>query len=391
MCEWFKNAGLGMFVHWGVYSILGRGEWVMQQEDIALDDYDKLIDQFQPDNFNADEWCQLACEAGAEYVILTTRHHDGVCLFDTKTTDRNTVARGAHRDFIREYADACRRHGLKVGFYYSLPDWSDPGFNGGLAGKDTPEYAHFIDNIYTQIRELLTNYGKVDVLWYDGAPNLNGKSGYDAETLRTEELAAMVRSLQPGIIFNNRSCQPGDFHTAEQVLTPPEDPNRLWEGCITFGNHWAWCPHDDHLSRKTVFRVLLSMTGVAFNGGHLLLNVGPDPSGRIPYEDQRAFREIGAWVKKNRESIKGMKNARISGATWGCAARKGDFVYLYVHWRHESGEIVIPHCTEKFYRGEILEDGKPVTLTYDNRNRLIVSGSPAGYLLPVIKLYTKDE
>jgi alpha-L-fucosidase len=147
MCEWFKNAGLGMFVHWGVYSILGRGEWVMQQEDIALDDYDKLIDQFQPDNFNADEWCQLACEAGAEYVILTTRHHDGVCLFDTKTTDRNTVARGAHRDFIREYADACRRHGLKVGFYYSLPDWSDPGFNGGLAGKDTPEYAHFIDNI----------------------------------------------------------------------------------------------------------------------------------------------------------------------------------------------------------------------------------------------------
>ncbi len=243
--KWFSEARFGMFIHWGIYSIPARGEWVMNVEQIPAGEYALFSDEFNPDRFNADEWVNLAKKAGMKYIVLTTRHHDGYSLFDSKVSDFTSVKRKAKRDFVAEYVKACRRAGMKIGFYYSLLDWRWPAyFNGPL--KDPEGWAKLVEYVHTQVKELCTQYSKIDILWYDGEwiPEIKHnrtltkqeQSLEIARYWRSEELNAMVRKLQPRIIINNRSGLPEDFDTPEQYIAP-SDPGRLWESCMTMNDN----------------------------------------------------------------------------------------------------------------------------------------------------------
>lgn len=382
--KWFRNTPLGIFVHWGVYSVIGRGEWVLNQEQIPLEEYDAVIPSFKAEKYNPEEWAQAAIDAGAEYMVLTTKHHDGFCLFDTVTTDRNAVKNGPKRDLIRLYVDACRKYGLKVGLYYSPHDWSSKAFNDGKE-KDPAAWEAYIDMIHTQVRELMTNYGKIDILWYDGAPNLNGSSDLNKDTLRSAELNGMVRQLQPGILINKRAYQPEDFDTPEQNITPPEDSGRLWESCMTMNTHWGYFPADIYY--KSPFEIMKLMTGTAFAGGHMLLNVAPYPDGSLQSHEVKILKVIGKWLERCGESLSGTSRCSISGGTYGCASQKGDSVYLYVHWQDARGLVTIPNCGEQFKDAVLLNDGTKLNLEKKG-NHLLVTGIPPVEqgMIPVIRL-----
>jgi len=371
--KWFRQTPLGMFIHWGMYSAAGRGEWVMQQEQIPLEEYDRLyMDKFTAEKYDPERWAQLAVRAGMEYIVLTAKHHDGFCLFDTETTGRNAVKSGPKRDLIRPYAEACRKYGLKVGLYYSPPDWSVKAFNDGRE-KDPAAWEAYIGLIHAQVRELMSNYGKIDILWYDTACNLNGLSDLNPATLRAEELNRMVRSLQPEILINNRSGLPEDFHTAEQNLIPPEDPDRLWEGCLTLNRHWGYFPADPYY--KPPFEIIRAITAAACGGGHLLLNVGPDRCGRISRAECAILETVGDWIKVYGESVKGVSRIRLGGGSFGCAAQKGNKVYLYLHYPSDEGFITVPGCSEPFKSAYMLGSGQALKLEY-TAGRLLIHGTP---------------
>ena len=402
--QWFRNAGLGMFIHWGMYSVHGRGEWCPYQEQIPIDEYDaRYLDKFTADEYDPELWARYVLRAGMEYMILTCKHHDGFCLFDTKTTDRNAVKRGPKRDLVAPFVTACRKYGLKCGLYFSLPDWSVPAFYSGP--KNTPcEWQTFLEKIvFPQVRELCSNYGKIDILWYDniigmsngshciGEVNANFRensivnSQLTAEDYRSAELNAMVRSLQQEILINDRSLLPEDFYTAEQNLCAPSDPERLWEGCITMNKHWGFYPAD--LYYKTPFEIIHAMTAVASSGGHLLLNVGPDRHGRLNTNETAILEAVGDWMKINAESVKGTSRVKINGGSYGCASQKGKAVYLYLHYANQEGFITIPNCDEKFTSAVLLGSDTPLEIEYKGRN-IIVHGTPMPEYnkIPVIKL-----
>ena len=382
---WFRNSPLGIFIHWGVYSAIGRGEWILNQDRMSLTEYDSHIPEFTAENTDFDEWANLARNAGADYMVLTVKHHDGFCLFRTSTTHRNAAEQGPKRDIVAEYVSACRRAGLRAGIYFSLPDWSVPAFNNGPEA-DPEGWRKFIELQHEQVRELMTGYGKIDLLWYDRAGNLNDRQVLTAENQDRAGLNAMVRSLQPDILINDRSELPEDFYTAEQNLTPPKEPGRAWEGCLTMNRHWGKVPSDKCF--KQPFEILMSMTAAAMNGGHILLNIGPDASGRVGTEEKKILAGIGQWLKVNRESVSGTERVPVSGGSYGCAAGKGKkYVYLYLHWPDRRGVVVIPRCTEIFTKAELLGSARKLTIER-SRDRLVISGLPefiAGEL-PVVRL-----
>lgn len=391
--SWFRNAGLGMMIHWGLYSVHGRGEWCPYQEQIPLDEYDeRYMDKFTADEYDPELWAQYAVRAGMKYMVLTTKHHDGFCLFDTKTTERNAVKRGPKRDLVRPFVEACRKYGLKCGLYFSLPDWNEPAFMSGphLTPK---EWGDFLDRIvFPQMRELCTNYGKIDLIWYDNIVGMsNGKNPFDinmnfreaaesrpdekltAADYRSAELNRMVRELQPEIIINDRSLDPEDYYTAEQNLIPPKDPARLWEASITMNNHWGFYPADPYY--KSVFQILHSITAVASSGGNFLLNIGPDRYGRINNDERRILEAIGDWMSVNEDAVRGVERCKINGGSYGCASQKGNKVYLYLHYPNEEGFITIPNCTEQFKSARILGSNELLRLEY-KQGKLIIHGTP---------------
>lgn len=394
MKTWFKEAGLGLFIHWGVYAVHGRGEWCQYQEQIPTTEYDaKYMDAFTADEYDPEVWAYYAKLAGMTYMTLTVKHHDGFCLFDTKTTDRNAVKRGPHRDLVRPFVEACRKYGLKCGLYFSLPDWSQKAFFQGP--QLAPEaWGEFLDRIiFPQVREICTNYGPIDVLWYDNIVGMsNGKEFFDSEDVnfrkaaekasdhkltaadyRSEELNAMVRKLQPKILINDRSLLQEDFYTAEQNLTGPKEPDRLWECCITMNSHWGYFPADPYY--KSVFQILHTLTAVTYRGGNFLLNVGPDRYGRLNQQEKAILEAVGDWMKVNAEAVGGMESIALNGGSYGCAAKKGNYVYLYLHFPNEEGYITVPHCQMKLCNPVILGSEDKLSLEYKG-DKLIVHGTP---------------
>lgn len=410
--KWIREAGVGMFIHWGIYSVKGRGEWSLIQKRMSLKEYDEAIPGFTADEYDPEEWASIAKQTGMEYMVLTCKHHDGFCLFDTETTERNAVQQGPKRDLVKSYVKACRKYGLKCGIYFSLPDWTVPAFFNGPV-NDPEGWKKFIDDIvFRQVRELCSNYGKIDILWYD---NITGQSNgtnqvminenfreaisidkqqlkrlLTAEDYKSAELNAMVRSLQPEILINDRSLLPEDFYTAEQNLKAPSEQDRVWEACMTMNKHWGYFPSDPYY--KTVFEILWSMTATASSGGHLLLNVGPDRHGKLnPYEIER-LEAIGKWMKINSESLKGCSKTTISGGNYGCASRRGNIVYLYIHYPEEDGSVTIPDCNERFISAKVLGCDKELEIGYKNNNVIIKGGPSFEYnSLPVIKLETAEK
>ena len=237
----FMDARFGLFLHWGCYAQIGKGEWNMFYERTPRDEYARLASTFDPQEFNPREWARIAAAAGMKYMILTTRHHDGFCLFDSQVSDFTSVkCSPQHRDYVREYADACREAGLKVGFYYSEMDWR---FNGYFNYKTDPEDAAAMKKqCYDQVLELMSHYGKVDILWYDGlwlAHDPATDSGDSLSFWEGKKLNDMVRRLQPDIVINNRLGDPADFSTPEGAIVPPKDPDRPWECCKTMTSGWG--------------------------------------------------------------------------------------------------------------------------------------------------------
>lgn len=354
--KWFMDARFGMFIHWGLYSIPAKGEWIMSEQEMTVEEYERYFYMFDPVDYNPREWVHLAKEAGMQYAVLTAKHHDGFCLFDSALTDYKSTNTKAKRDLVREFVDACREEGIKVGLYFSIIDWHHPDFpkygdrqhpmrNNENFRDEKIDFDRYLAYMHGQVKELVTGYGKLDILWFDFS--------YDdmcGEKWKAAELIQMVRKYQPDVIIDNRLegsgekngsiatknplIYSGDFASPEQIIPPDgvrdEDGEMIpWELCATMNNHWGYCNYDhDFKSPEMLIRKLVECTS---KGGNLILNVGPDARGNIPGESVRILKEIGRWMKKNGESIYGCGISSLPKPEWGRYTQKEDVIYAHVY------------------------------------------------------------
>jgi len=363
---WFHQARFGMFIHWGLYSVLGRHEWVMNRELIPVKEYEKLADRFRPKRRPARQWARLAKQAGQKYMVMTTKHHEGFCLFDSELTDYCAPKRACGRDLVREYVEAARAEGLRVGFYYSLMDWHHP--DGARCYHNEKARRRFVDYIHGQVRELMTNYGKIDILWYDVAWPL------DARGWESRKMNAMVRRLQPDILINNRSKVPEDFSTPEQHVTA-EPEGRAWEACMTMNGSWGYAAGDQ--TWKPVWQCVKHLVYAAKDGGNFLFNIGPKPDGSVPAPSVRILRAMGDWLGRNGEAIYGSDRAAITNTAanlLGVFGRKGNTAYLHV-FSWPGTEAVIRGMKTKVKSARLLATGKRLRVKQEG-GRLVLRGLP---------------
>src|SRR5579863_8625957 len=325
--KWWHEARFGMFIHWGLYSNLGRHEWAMENEAIPVAEYQQLAKTFKPQPNAARAWAKLARQAGQKYMVMTTKHHEGFCMFDTKLTNYSAPKQGPGRDLVAEYVEAARAEGRRVGFYYSLMDWHHP--DGAACATDEQARRRFVDYIHGQIHELLSNYGKIDVLWYDVAWPL------DVAGWESEKMNEMVFGLQPEIIVNNRNNLDGDFATPEQRIFAQR---RAWESCMTMNESWGYHKADDDWkSPKTIVRDLIECSR---DGGNYLLNIGPRPDGSIPEESVRILTAVGEWMDKNGSTIYETERCKVKESAFADFTRKGNTLYIHVYfWPGETVSI----------------------------------------------------
>lgn len=336
--EWWREARFGMFIHYGLFSQVGRNEWVMACENVPPQEYEKLADTFSPKEGCCREWAKLAKEAGCKYMVMTTRHHEGFSLWDSKANPYNSVNYGPHRDIVKEFVEACREFDLKIGFYSTCMEWHHP--DSGICAYDTEarrRYTQFLKDINT---ELLTQYGKIDILWYDVPAPMESWEGWDSL-----ERNQFLRSLQPDIIINDRSRLDEDFGTPEEHITPSE---RDWEACMTFnGISWGYVDSDQALPYSyTPQRIVSMLQTCCERGGNLLLNVGPKPDGSIPYEVIDPLKKVGEWLKVNGEAVYGKLNKtygneyQLNGVSR--PSSKGNTIYMWNKiWSPYNGKMVL--------------------------------------------------
>ncbi len=403
--KWWQEARFGMFIHWGVYTATDIDCWTMYNYGIPAAEYAaKYEPKFTGRKFDADALMATAKQAGFKYVVMGSKHHEGYCLWNTATTNFNSVKMTPKRDFIAEYTTAARRAGLKVGLYFSPMDWRWPGFWKGPK-KDPAAWNEFVDYIHAQVKELVTRYGKIDVLWYDGnAPPEFSYWGFAPKDIRgavseelrrywrADELDAFVRKCQPHIIMNNRMCTEGDFRTPEQEFRPQPTP---WELCDTMGDLWGYSSTD--LNHKTARGLVLYLIRCVQNGGNLLLNVGPRADGTLAPWQRRNLETIGKWMKKHREAIYGcgaVTDAPFSSilSPWLATAR-GDNLYLHLaRYPGESFSIANIHG-RRLVSAKMLDTGKAVKITH-LPTRDVFSGLPAkspDAICPVIKVKIRHD
>lgn len=381
--RWWNDARFGMFVHWGLYAQIGRNEWVMGIECIPLPEYEKLARTFKPKPGAPREWARLAKAAGMKYMVLTTKHHEGFCLWDTAQTDYNAVKCGPGRDLVAEYVDACREFGLKVGFYYSLVDWHHP--DGAACLYDTAARRRFIDFTHGCVRELMSNYGKIDILWYDVAVPLANAEGWESYAMNQ-----MVRSLQPEIIINNRSRMDEDFATPEGQVKP-ETGGRGWEACMTFNNaSWGYMPSAAHdaWSARDILKMINTCAGAQ---GNLLLNIGPAPDGSVPEDAVAPLTTVGSWLALNGEAVYGRTDpAQYTSSACGSFSRKGSTCYFWCrHW--PGTEMALGGFRTELKSARFLVSGEPIAFQQDGY-RIRLTGLPenspdtlAGYTVIVLE------
>ena len=370
--KWWREARFGMFIHWGVYSvpegtykdkkISGIGEWIMNNGKIPVAEYKAYAKEFNPVNYNPDEWVRLAKEAGMKYIVITSKHHDGFALFDSKVTDWDIVdATPYGKDLLKPLAEACKKHGIKLGFYYSqAQDWNHAGgaANGGHWDKaQDGNMNEYIQKIAApQVREILTNYGNIAVLWWDTPTDMTRQ--------RADMLQPLIK-LQPGIITNNRlgGGYPGDTETPEQFIPATGFKNRDWETCMTMNNTWGYKSYDN--SWKPPKRLIRNLVDIASKGGNYLLNVGPTSMGEIPKPSVESLREIGKWMKVNSESIYGTTANPFAKLPWGrCTKKEFDnsvILYLHIFEWPEDGTLVVPGLKNKVKQAYLLANRKTET------------------------------
>jgi alpha-L-fucosidase len=400
--KWWTDARFGMFIHWGLYALPARHEWVKNAERLTNDQYQKYFDVFNPDMWDPHEWAKMAKAAGMKYVVLTAKHHEGFCMFDSRFTDYKVTNTPYGKDIVKDYVEAFRAEGLKVGFYYSLLDWhhpdytidsnhpqrqtSDTAYARLNKGRDMSKYREYIKN---QVRELLTNYGEISIIWFDFSfPGKNGKGHDDWDS---QNLLKMARSLQPGIIVDDRldleNVEGGwDFTTPEQVQVskwPEVNGKRVpWETCQTFSGSWGY--YRDETSWKSPAQLLELLIESVSKGGNLLLNVGPTARGVFDYRAQERLKAMGEWMKYNNRSIYGC-TAAPAGYT---APANTLLTYnpvtkrLYIHLlAYPMGSLTLPNMTGKIKYVQFLHDASEIRFgegSDDSKNDLTLN-------LPVLK------
>ena len=347
--QWWREARFGMFIHWGIYSVPagtwqgkpvpGIGEWIMNRGKIPVADYAKFAAEFNPVKFDADSWVRLAKEAGMKYIVITSKHHDGFAMFKSTASPYNIYdATPFKRDPLKELAAACQQHGLKLGFYYSqAQDWHHRGgaASGGPWDKAAQEGdmdAYIRDIAVPQVKEILTNYGPIAVLWWDTPTNM---------TRERADLLAPLAKLQPGIITNNRlgGGSLGDTETPENKVPATGYP-RDWEACMTMNDTWGFKSYDHNW--KSGEKLIRTLIDIASKGGNYLLNVGPTSAGEIPAPSVERLRQVGAWMRKNRESVYATTASPFKRLDWGRATQQPGKLYLHVFNWPKDGTLVVP-------------------------------------------------
>ena len=379
-----------MFLHWGLYAIPGRGEWYMSNARIPAEQYERYMQEFTAKAYDPRDWARRAKRAGMQYVVLTAKHHDGFCLFDSKLTDYKSTNAPCGRDLVREFVDAVRAEGLCVGLYYSLLDWHHPDFpkyndpihpmRGNPAYQDEKiDFDRYLAYMHGQIEELVTNYGKIDILWFDYSyGELRG------EAWKATELMQMVRRHQPDVIVDNRletsgegfgslvTEQPayygGDFVSPEQLL-PPEGIRNVrgervpWELCATMNNNWGYTPYDT--CYKPASMLVRKLVECVSKGGNLLLNFGPDRRGDIPEECEQILAEVGRWMRRNGESIHGCGCAELEKPEYGRITRNGNKLYYHV-MESQITYVYLPGVSRsQIKKIRLLRDGTELKIVED--------------------------
>jgi alpha-L-fucosidase len=351
--EWFKDARFGLFIHWGVYSVLGDGEWVMNNQNISVGEYEKLPSFFNPVYFNAEEWVLMAKDAGMKYITITSRHHDGFSMFDSNASDYNIVKKTPYgKDVLKMLAEACRKHDIKLFFYYSQLDWYRDDYfprgrtGNGIEGRGEGKWEDYIKFMKLQLTELLTNYGEIGGIWFDGEWDQfkwDGKRfGKSMADFKLDEVYSLIHKLQPqALIGSNHHIAPNpgeDFQMFEKDLpgrstksfaTSADDIGNLpLEVCETINGSWGFNLKDrKHKTKKELVQYLIKAAGYDSN---LLLNVGPMPNGRIQKEHIKSLSEIGDWIKLNGETIYGTSKGPIDPSDEIASTKKGNTIYIHL-------------------------------------------------------------
>jgi alpha-L-fucosidase len=419
--SWFVHDRFGMFIHWGLYALAARHEWVKNRERLTDEDYQPYFDHFNPDLYDPEAWAAAARDAGMKYVVLTSKHHEGFCLWDTQQTDYKATNTPYGRDLIKPFAEAFRAAGLRVGFYYSLLDWHHPDFPiDGVhplrdredvaqlnQGRDIRKYAAYMRE---QVRELLTNYGQIDIIWYDfsyGGLNHRGLPGKGRNDWESEQLLELTRELQPNIMVNNRLDLPreqADVHTPEQIQPREwvhvDGKPVVWEACQTFSGSWGY--HRDETTWKSPEQLIEMLINTVATGGNLLMNVGPTGRGTFDYRALDALHVYADWMKLHSRAIYGCTQSEFPAPS-GCRfTQNGNRLYLHIFdwpFRH----VYLDGLVGKVRYAQLLNDASEVKLIAPNRSASHIEPDvPEGSLLlelpvrkpnvvvPVVELFLND-
>ena len=398
--QWFHTAKFGMFIHWGIYSLQRNGEWTMNADSISTKDYRELAQQFRGEHFDADTWVRTAKRAGMKYMVLTTKHHDGFCLWNTTTTEFNATKIGPRRDVVREFVAACRRHGMRVGLYWSWVDWSYPDWAKEFIWsdlskwrkpfKDEKKHDRLVKYLHAQVRELLTNYGPVDVFWFDG--------GFlTAEQYRSRELVVEMRRLQPRILINDRAGVPGDFGNPEGLM-PTDGSDRAWELCHCSAAYTTWtAPLEDpalFAPPRELLGLLSDSTGL---GGNFLLNFGPQADGTFPESNLQQLRILGAWMRRNGEAIYGAQAGPTGRQEWGVSTQRSndrnqksvvrsptaaEETTVYLHIFRPAAKLAVRGFAAKVKSARLLETGR--SIHFKQAGTTLTLTLPSANILPQV-------
>jgi len=384
--EWFRRARFGLFIHWGLYSIPARGEWVRSIEKMPQEDYAQFFREFKAEEYKPKEWAALAKKAGMKYAVFTAKHHDGFCLWDSKLTDYKSTNTPVGRDLVSEYLEAFRAEGIRAGLYYSIVDWHHhdyphfgdwhhPMRENTAYGNEKRDFNRYLDFMHGQVRELLTNYGHLDIMWFDFS-----YGDMAGEKWKAQELIDMVRNLQPHLIIDNRlegssaksgtiltdnpSDFAGDFACPEQMIPPAGVVNESgdsvpWEACLTLNNNWGYCAADDHW--KTADMVIKMLVECVSKNGNLLLNVGPDAKGRIPRDSIKILEDVGRWMEKNSRSIYDCGIADFPKPEWGRYTQNGNKLYAHIY-EPQAGAISLVNMEGRLKEARLLADSSEVQI-----------------------------
>lgn len=387
---WWRDAKFGLFMHWGVYSIPARGEWAQWSERIPVEEYAKLAGQFNPDKFDPDAWAALAKEAGMRYTVLTARHHDGFALFDDPGNNFTSMESAAHRDFVAGYVKAVRKAGLHVGLYYSPLDWRFPGFFfPGI-------YRHSAEEMraqyHRQLNELASNYGKLDILWFDGGGGdwlgfggVTFQGGWHARpkdqrysgafSWQDEEAVGNLRKLQPSIIINDRTDAAADFRSREGDGALGDFENRYpWELCVTITEGpWGYDPSAKIKPLDHLIRLLVSAVG---RDGNFILNTGPRPDGQIDPAQAQRLREIGAWLGKYGESIYATRGGPYLPGDFGVSTYRDKTIYLHI-LASKVTTVTLPALPAKILSCSALTGGEAACSQNEVGVTVTLEGNPA--------------